>query len=209
MIGIFGGTFDPIHNGHLVVATSIAQLPQFSEIKLIPCKVPVHKDLAMATEQQRIKMIELAIVKLPKLTIDLREIRRTTPSFMIDTLRSLRQEFPDTPLVLIIGMDSFLNLPTWHEWRLLINYAHLLVVSRPEVELQWSSELKKIFKSKQVMEIARLTQNTSGNIYFHAMNSLNLSATHIRDIFRRGKLPTQWLPKSVLDYIIAEKIYLN
>lgn len=207
MIGIFGGTFDPIHNGHLLVATTLAELAQFLEIKLIPCKIPVHKNMTMATEQQRIKMIELAIANTAKLSIDLREITRTTPSFMIDTLRSLRQEFPKTSLVLIIGMDSFLTLPSWHEWQSLLNYAHILVVSRPEVEMHWSNELDQAFKLKQVKNIDQLTDSLSGHIYFHPMNTLNISATRIREQIKKSAIPRQFLPQAVVDYIISEMVY--
>lgn len=209
MIGILGGTFDPVHSGHLLIAETLAAFACFAEIKFIPCKIPVHKNKAIATTAQRLKMLQLAIAGKPKLSIDRREIKRKTPSFMIETLRNLRKEFPDVPLVLIIGMDNFLSLSTWHEWKLLLNYAHILVVSRPNVELHWPQELEEFFKAKIVTEINELSKHKAGHLYFHAMDSLNISATEIRELIKNGKKSQECLPKAVWNYIMIEKLYID
>ncbi len=206
-IGIFGGTFDPIHKGHLLVANRVLEFGNFAEIRFVPCKIPVHKQSLQASTKQRQKMIDLAISSQKELILDDREIQRETPSFMIETLQSFRDEYPDTSLVLIIGMDSFLDLLTWWNWKLLIKYAHILVVARPGFQLQWNDELAKEFKSKISTNINDLSNQLAGVLYFFELDALPISSTEIRQQIKAGIISKQLLPETVVEYIEKEKIY--
>lgn len=129
-IGILGGTFDPVHFGHLRTALELKQILDLQEIKFLPCHTPVHKELPSAHPHHRIAMLQLAIANESGFALDDRELRRATPSYMIETLTSLRQELNDTPLILIMGSDAFTNLPTWKNWQQLLDMAHIAVAIR-------------------------------------------------------------------------------
>ena len=136
MIGIFGGTFDPIHYGHLRSALEVKDIFGLNEVRLIPCASPPHREQPAVTAEMRLQMLELAIKNQPGLKIDTRELDRhkvsdQTPSYMVDTLKSLRQEFPAEPLLLFIGTDAFKHLTSWHQWQQLFDYAHIVVMTRP------------------------------------------------------------------------------
>ena len=124
-IGILGGTFDPIHFGHLRSGLEVYESLEFEHIRLIPCGVPPHRELPIASNEQRLAMMRLAVEDNTKLIVDQRELQREGPSYTVDTLLELRQEFPDTPLCLIIGSDAFLGLDSWHQWKKIPQLAHL------------------------------------------------------------------------------------
>lgn len=131
MLAILGGTFDPIHNGHLLMASrAMAALP-IEKLFFVPCKNPVHRTEPVAHEKHRLAMLQLALQEHPEFQIDTRELDRETPSFMIDTLRSFQQDFPHRPLVLIIGADSYLKFTSWKSWQEILSLAILAVVERP------------------------------------------------------------------------------
>ena len=129
-IGILGGTFDPVHYGHLRTALELFQILNLAEIRFMPCQIPVHKDEVHADPKHRLAMLELALAGTPEFKVDHRELQRSTPSYMIETLISLRKEYPDTPLALIMGSDAFINLATWNSWQELTDYAHIVVAIR-------------------------------------------------------------------------------
>ena len=130
-IGIFGGTFDPIHYGHLRTAFELLQTLQFAEVRFIPCGDPPHRGVTQASAALRLDMVRLATRKEPGFVVDERELQRDGPSYSIDTLVSLREEFPDRSLCLITGMDAFLGLSSWHRWDEIMNFAHIVVAHRP------------------------------------------------------------------------------
>jgi nicotinate (nicotinamide) nucleotide adenylyltransferase len=131
MIGIFGGTFDPIHYGHLRSALEVKVIFGLKEIRLIPSAQPPHRQLPATTALMRVEMLNLAITNQQGLLVDTREIDRDGPSYMVDTLSSLRQEFPNEPILLFIGSDAFNHLTTWHKWQQLFDYSHIVVMTRP------------------------------------------------------------------------------
>ncbi len=149
MIGILGGTFDPIHYGHLRSALEVKDVFGLTEVRLIPCANPPHREQPTVTAKMRLQMLELAIKNQPGLKIDTRELDRydqhQAPSYMVDTLKSLRQEFPTEPLLLFIGSDAFKHLTGWHQWQQLFDYAHIVVMTRPGFETQ---ELDGFFKAR-------------------------------------------------------------
>ncbi|MDP3877813.1 MAG: nicotinate-nucleotide adenylyltransferase [Methylobacter sp.] len=140
MIGIFGGTFDPVHFGHLRSALEVKDIFGLDEVRLIPCAMPPHRESPAVTAAMRLQMLALAIKNQPGLKIDTRELeryeRQQTPSYMVDTLESLRQEFPHETLLLFIGTDAFKYLTGWHQWQRLFDYAHIVVLTRPGFAIQ-------------------------------------------------------------------------
>ncbi|MCC2667156.1 MAG: nadD, partial [Gammaproteobacteria bacterium] len=125
-IGILGGTFDPIHLGHLQIARSVAQAFHLAEVRLMPCYQPAHRILPIATPEQRLDMVRCAIQQEPLLKIEETEIQRQGVSYMADTLEILHQQLPQTPLCLILGLDAFLGFPTWHRYSKILELAHLI-----------------------------------------------------------------------------------
>ncbi|MFA6162023.1 MAG: nicotinate-nucleotide adenylyltransferase [Methylobacter sp.] len=208
MIGILGGTFDPIHYGHLRSALEVKDIFGLDEVRLIPCANPPHRNQPAVTAKQRLLMLELAIRNQPGLKIDTRELDRYNqhkePSYMVDTLKSLRQEFPAEPLLLFIGSDAFKNLTGWHQWQQLFDYAHLVVMTRPGFETQ---ELDGFFKTRLAKDSKELAQDIAGKLCFQQITQLDISATAIRDMIARKQNPGFLLPDAVIEYIKQHKLY--
>ena len=141
-IGVLGGTFDPVHFGHLRLAKCARDDFQLDEVHLLPCRVPALKPQPIATAQQRVDMLRLAIANEPGLVVDESELHRDGPSYTVDTLRALRVEVgPECAICLIMGMDAFLSLPAWHEWQEIIGLAHVIVMQRPGYEVSTKGEM--------------------------------------------------------------------
>ncbi len=208
MIGIFGGTFDPVHYGHLRSALEVKEIFGLDEVRLIPCADPPHRGQPAVTAEMRLQMLELAIQDRPGLKVDTRELDRhktdQTPSYMIDTLKSLRQEFPTEPLLLFVGTDAFKHLTGWHQWQQLFDYAHIVVMTRPGFETQ---DLDDFFKARLAKNINELAQNSAGKLCFQQITQLDISATAIRDMIARKQNPVFLLPDAVIEYIKQNKLY--
>lgn len=152
-IAIFGGSFDPIHNGHLQVSLSIQQHFKFDTYIFLPCKMPTIKPPTLANNDQRIEMIHLAIKDFPEFKMDLREIERPTPSYMVETLESFRAELPNDSISLIMGYDAFLSLPRWYQWEKIITLSNLIIINRLEFShLHPSKTMEKFLKEHQVLK---------------------------------------------------------
>jgi nicotinate-nucleotide adenylyltransferase (EC 2.7.7.18) len=134
MIGFFGGSFDPVHFGHLKNAVSLKDTLNLSRLFLMPCAAPVHKNKLNFSNAQRLEMLRLATQEFNELSLDLREINRDSDSYTIESLIDIKHEYPDTPICLIIGMDSFINLSTWKDYQDFHQYAHLVVIARPNYQ---------------------------------------------------------------------------
>lgn len=208
MIGILGGSFDPIHYGHLHIAQALYQQLHLSEVRFIPCKNPVIDKKIYASVQQRLIMLQRALRHYPYFSIDERELHRTTPSYTIDTLTSLRLELDRTPLGLILGFDNLANLNHWHQWTELIRYAHLLIVSRPDHTETFNADIGAFVKKYQVSDPSMLSQQAAGFLFMTHVKPLPISATSIRNQIASGSYPTDLLPPTVLDYILEQKLYL-
>lgn len=208
MIGIFGGTFDPVHYGHLRSALEVKDIFGLDEVRLIPCASPPHRGQPAVTAEMRLKMLELAIQNQPGLKIDTRELDRhktsmQVPSYMVDTLKSLRQEFPDEPLLLFIGTDAFKHLTRWHQWQRLFDYAHIVVMTRPGFTIEM---LDDFFKAR-LADSKELAQATAGKLCFQQVTQLDISATAIRAMIADKRNPGFLLPDAVLEYIRQHKLY--
>lgn len=207
MIGILGGTFDPIHFGHLRPALELQQELALDHVRLVPACVPPHRSAPHASAQQRRYMVELAIEDQPGLCVDDRELRRDGPSYMVDTLQSLRQELGQCPLCLILGMDAFRGLAGWHRWEALIGLAHLVVMRRPGWEPPHDGPLGQLVNAHQVQRADELRIQASGGLLFCSVTQLEISATDIRRQLVQGRSPRYLLPDRVLDYLRDEHIY--
>jgi nicotinate-nucleotide adenylyltransferase len=207
MIGILGGTFDPVHYGHLRSALEVKDIFGLNEVRLIPCANPPHRKQPAVTAEMRLQMLELAITNQPGLKIDTRELDRynqhQAPSYMVDTLESLRQELPTEALLLFIGTDAFKHLTGWHQWQRLFDYAHIVVMTRPGFETR---QLDNFFKVR-LAGVNELAQAIAGKLCFQQVTQLDISATAIRDIIARKQNPGFLLPDAVIEYIKQHKLY--
>jgi nicotinate-nucleotide adenylyltransferase len=208
MLGILGGTFDPIHYGHLHIAQALYQQLHLQEVRFIPCKNPLLGKKLIANVQQRLAMLQRALLPYPYFSIDERELKRTTPSYTLDTLISLRQELGSTPLVFILGSDRLENLNHWHEWNDLIQYTHFVVVPRPCHATSYPAAVQAFIKKFQVSDPMLLSQQAAGFLLITSIKPLAISATTIRAEIASGIQPAGLLPPTVLDYISQHKLYL-
>lgn len=208
-IGILGGTFDPIHFGHLRPALELLQDLELSEIRFVPSNIPPHRAATRATGQQRLSLVSAAIADEPGLCVDDRELRRPGPSYMVDTLRSLRNELGDVPLCMMLGLDAFVGLPSWHCWRELISLAHIVVMRRPGKTASYPSELAEMVQRHQIDDAAKLHRSEAGLILCKDVTQLEISATQIRELVAQGKSIRYLVPDAVAEMIRAENIFAN
>ncbi len=208
-IGILGGTFDPVHYGHLRPAEETRLHLGLGELRLMPNHIPPHRPQPVASSAQRLAMLQLVLQEYPHFRVDDRELRYQRPSYTIDTLTALRAELPHTPLCFLIGMDSLLGLPSWHRWRELTDYAHLVVSLRPGWSPQLQGELAELVREHQTSDIARLHQQLAGCIYWMANQPVALSATALRRDLAAGRSVRDRVPAAVADYIDQQRIYCH
>lgn len=209
-IGIFGGTFDPVHYGHLRPALELREQLAMQRMLLLPCAVPPHRPQPQASSEQRLTMLRLAVAGEPALEIDERELRRSGPSYMVDTLASLRDEFDDTPLCLCLGVDAFLGLPAWHRWQSLLELAHIVVAHRPGWRLERQTlpeELAEVLARHQQQDAKALSAAAAGAIVLQPVTQLAISATDIRARIGTGRSVRYLLPDQVWQYIQQQKLY--
>jgi nicotinate-nucleotide adenylyltransferase len=204
MIGIFGGTFDPVHYGHLRPALEVKEIFGLDEVRLVLSAKPPHRPAPQAPIGMRLEMLQLAVKKQPGLIIDTREIGRPGASYIVFTLESLRQEFPGQPLLLFIGSDAFNQLTKWHQWQRLFDFAHIVVLTRPGFS---AMQLDDFFAVRQVADKQELSQNLAGKLYFQPITQLDISATKIRDMVANNRNPAFLLPDAVLAYIKLHELY--
>ncbi len=208
-IGLLGSAFDPIHFGHLRAALEIEQNIGLDEVRFIPCKVAVHKPNSKIEMTHRLEMLKLAIASQPSFKIDERELLRITPSYTVETLQSLREEYPNASLCLLLGMDAFLGLPTWHEWQKIETLAHMIVIQRPGAIGAMEPSFSHWVKSKTITDPKQLKEKKSGCIFFQdPINALDISSSLIREQFEKGLSPRYLLPDPVLEYIYKHGLYV-
>jgi len=210
-LGLLGGTFDPVHYGHLRLADDVQNALALSEVRLVPAGDPPHRGEPRASAVDRLAMLDLACQEFPGLTIDPREIRRAGKSYTVLTLEELRVEDPGRPLLWIIGADSLLGLPQWHRWRELFELAHLIVAERPGVTLEAAlpQALAAEWNARLVLDPADLRQRPFGAIYRQRVAPQSISASAIRAAIARGAASTArgLLPDGVLAYIEHNGLY--
>ena len=210
-LGILGGTFDPIHYGHLRLAEEALERLALGAVCLSPAGTPPHRPPAAASAEQRLAMVRLAIADHPALALDDGEIRQTGPSYTVLTLERLRHQVgPTRPLVLLLGADAFLGLSGWHRWRELFAFAHLAVATRPTHRLNQAAlapGLAEEFAARRTTAAGALGAAPAGSILPFAITPLDISATAIRAALGAGASPRYLLPDGVLDYIRRHGLY--
>ncbi len=204
-IGILGGTFDPVHYGHLRSALEVAQQLKLDHIRLIPSATPPHREQPKATAQQRLMMLHLAIKNSGYFVVDDRELHREGPSYSVDTLASLREEFVDNPLYLLIGTDAFAAIESWHNWQQLIELSHIVVISRPSGEITLPDSLKQWYQQHLAKETDQ--HLVAGKIWPVTVTELAISATAIRETIARNESPEFLMPDAVLRLIEQTGLY--
>ncbi|MGG5214863.1 nicotinate-nucleotide adenylyltransferase [Rahnella variigena] len=209
LLAFFGGTFDPIHYGHLKPVASLAKIAGFNQVILLPNNVPPHRPQPEATAQQRLQMVELAVAADPLFSVDPRELMVDTPSYTIETLATLRKEHgDDCPLAFIIGQDSLLTLHKWHRWASLLDFCHLVVMARPGYKEHLDTpELQKWYDAHRVTDAEKLKQKPCGFIYQANTPLLDISATEIRERRHAGLDCSDLLPAAVEHYIESQGLY--
>ena len=197
MIGIYGGSFDPIHLGHLKTATSLKTELQLDHLFLLPCCEPVHKVGLKYSSNDRLKMLNLAVDNFSTLEIDSREISRGGGSYMIDTLRELKRIYKDEPICLIIGMDSYLKIKTWKDWQEFSKLVHMVILQRQGFDLIDSS----LGSFQTTREVQQLKLESNGLLYFSNCPKINISSSDIRSRIAANQNLNDLLPKSVISYL--------
>jgi nicotinate-nucleotide adenylyltransferase len=207
-LAIMGGTFDPIHIGHLRSALEAVELLNCDELRFIPCHQPPHRATPSVTSLQRLHMIELAIADQPGFRVDAREIKREGPSYTIDTLTDLRGEVgADCALHLLIGMDAFVELDTWRRWDELINFANIIVMQRPDNDLPQRAPIVKLLLARHTA-LSEVKKKSHGAIAIVQLTPLPISATAIRDMIRIERSPRYLLPDAVWQFIREQHLYI-
>ena len=206
---LYGGTFDPVHYGHLKPVEILANLIGLQRVTIMPNNVPPHRPQPEATSEQRKEMLALAIADKPLFRLDERELRRDTPSWTSQTLQEWRTEQgPDQPLAFIIGQDSLLNFPTWHKYETILENSHLLVCRRPGYPLPMrEAQYQQWLEDHLTANVEDLHNQPAGKIYLAETPWFDISATLIRERLQQGLACDDLLPAPVLAYIHTHGLY--
>ena len=205
---IYGGTFDPIHHGHLRLALEVGDSLGVERVDLVPCHIPPHRGDTGASASQRLELIRLAIEGEAGLGLDERELRRAGASYTADTLRQLRSELgPDAPLVMVVGTDAFAAFDRWREWRDIPELAHIVVVRRPGAELAPGSEAHRLVAERRAESPQALWQRPCGLVLELDPPLMDISATGIRQCIADGRSPRYLTPDAVWQQIQALGLY--
>jgi nicotinate-nucleotide adenylyltransferase len=214
LVGIFGGTFDPIHYGHLRVAEEIVETVGLQKMYFVPAGMPRLRHSPVASPQHRVEIVRLAIQKNPDFVLDGREIYRDGVSYSIDTVREFKQEFgEEIRLCLVLGADAFIKLPEWNNWKELFNLCHFIVSTRPGytftlIKELLSKELREECSQRWVSNTETLKKETSGLIFIASTTMLDISATSIRAHIAVGRNVRHLVPSVTVNYISKNKLYL-
>jgi len=201
-LGILGGTFDPVHFGHLRPAVEVARALTLDELRLIPCRQSPHRDAPIAAASDRIAMLRAALDGTPDLGLDERELARPGPSYTIDTLEAIAAEEPDSALFLVVGADAASRFDHWHRWRAILEHVHLVVMRRPS----WPLELPPALASARVDEAAALGAG-AGGVAVIEVTRLDISATAVRELAATGGDLRFLVPEGVRAWIERNHLY--
>ncbi|ALS97933.1 nicotinate-nucleotide adenylyltransferase [Lacimicrobium alkaliphilum] len=208
MLAILGGTFDPVHIGHLQPVSEASKELGLEQVRLLPCHIPPHKQMPHSSPEHRLAMLELACKQWPLFVVDSRELKWNKPSYSVDTLRDFRTEFGNhLPLVFFIGMDSLCNLDSWHEWQSLFEYCHLVVCQRGDILPDFNVNIARLVSERQTDDPGALKHKACGLIYLAKTSLVPVSSTAIRTALNQGDINPAWLPAGVLDYIQQHQLY--
>jgi nicotinate-nucleotide adenylyltransferase len=211
-IGLFGGTFDPIHFAHLRLAEEAIDAFGFEQVRFIPAAAPPHRNEPAAAPASRIAMARLATQGNPRFAIDDRELKRSGKSYTFDTLSEIRSEHGDRPLCLLMGADAFVQLMTWHRWHELFDLAHIAVAKRPGFPLEQLASslpdpLREQYLRRYVADPAALNETRAGHVFAHELTALDVSATAVRALIKRQASLRYLVPDAVIAYIEEHNLY--
>jgi nicotinate-nucleotide adenylyltransferase len=196
-LGIFGGTFDPIHFGHLRTAFELLHALRLAEVRFIPAGHPPHRGAPACDAARRLEMVRAAIADQPGFTADDREIRRDSPSYTVTTLRELRAEAPHRPVCVLLGMDAFLGLPQWYQWRDVLELAHVVVAHRPGSPAPGDGVLGDLVAARGTQRVEDLHESAAGRIHVRPVTQLEISSTDLRELIVAGGDPRYLVPDAV------------
>ncbi len=202
MVGVFGGTFDPVHCGHLAVANALMEALPLARMVFVPAARPPHRPPPSAAADHRLAMLRLAVGHDPRFVVDECEYEREGPSYMVDTLATLRSRY-GAPLALVLGMDAFLGLPTWHRWRRILGLAHVIIVKRPGWDVSLPAWVRPHVQERGEL----LLRADAGLAFILATTERPESATALRQALEEGSAPSSWLPPEIPPYIESHGLY--
>ena len=206
-IGVMGGMFDPVHNGHLQAAMMARNALQLDQLRMIPCHQPGHRAPATCSSSQRLEMLHLATSGMNHVIVDDREIRRGGYSYTVDTLESLKAEFPDAVLVLVMGMDAFNSLPGWQRWQRIFELAHIVVIGRPGYGIEPGSDIGGHLARRLCDSVQAMFERDCGSILVMDDLKSPLSSTEVRRRIRAGISVAEDVPQPVEAYLLKQGIY--
>lgn len=206
-IGIIGGMFDPVHNGHLRIALECKEALKLDQLHMVPCAVPPHREAPSATAEQRLEMLKVALENVNNIVADDREIQRLGASYTVDTLSSLREDFPHSKLFLIIGSDAFQYLDRWHRWQDILKLANIVIAKRPDYTNDRTSEVGRLLEKRFVSNLDKFLESDSGSIFIFKVRQLEISSSLVRGLFDENKSAQFLVPDSVLKYIKENNLY--
>ncbi len=210
-IGVFGGTFNPIHLGHLRTALEVLERFKMQKILFVPSSIPPHKEKhEMASTIHRLKMVNLAVTGNPNFAVSETEIHRRGKSYSIDTIRALKKEYPEDKIAFIMGIDAFMEINTWHKHREIFSECDFIVHSRGGVTKTGGlqtvpAELKSLFKKRG--NSRELVHSSGNKLFFTEVTSLNISASSLREMVRGGRSIRYLTPRRVMEYIHENNLY--
>ena len=208
-LALFGGTFDPVHYGHLRCADEVRLKLGLKTLYLLPAGNPPHRGLPQATVKQRMDMLQLGCLEFPSLKIDDRETRRHGPSYMVDTLQEMRISHQDRPILLLVGQDAANLFHTWYQWERLFELAHLVILTRPGSHSQYTVEVAKQIQNRSVQAVHDLLKSAAGSVFHLQVESIDVSATKIKHYIRSELDARSMLPAAILEYIRQNRLYLT
>jgi len=201
LIGILGGTFDPIHYGHLKPAAEVMQRLGMAELRFIPNRVPPHRQQPWLDSDSRRDLVATAITEYPGFVLDDRELRREGPSYMVDTLASLHEEFPHHTLCLILGTDAFAHFTRWHRWQAILELCHLIVITRPGAELPDFGDQQHQIATRITSDVNALASSHCGQILIQSVSPVDISATMIRQKLSQRQSIAGLVPESIREQL--------
>ena len=205
LIGVFGGTFDPVHNGHTKIIQNLLELIPFDEIKVIPNGQPPHRT-SVCSNNDRLEMVNLAFKGINKISVDEREIHRKGPSYAIHTAREVLEEYHQDNIIWIMGSDAFSEIDTWFEWEDFLNIINILVMARPGSEIDSTSMAGTLILERQTSNIDDLSHG-AGKILIVEIDPINISSTQVRSNLAAGETVNELILEDVSDYIDSGKLY--
>ena len=204
-MGVFGGTFDPVHQGHLCTVASVRQQLDLAHVLFVPAARPRLRSVPTASATHRVQMLKRALASEPSFDVNDLELGRDGPSTTVLTLEALQYDYQETPICFILGIDAFLGLPEWHRWTELLGLAHFVVMSRPGTVLP--VERPTWWVRAETTDLSIVHQRRAGSIVMIEVPPMDVAASNIRERLRAGDDISRSVPKRVIDYITEHRLY--